>query len=207
VALARALVFNPRVLLLDEPLSAIDAGLRVELRKQIRALQREHGITALHVTHDQEEALSMADKVALMDGGRIVQCGTPFELYDQPINRKAAAFVGQANLWEGEVSAANRVRLAWRELACDTAGRLPGDKVIALVRPENVVINPPDDGINRIAGRLGLDAFLGAVRRYEFVPDGAGDGLAIQGETSSRGDIRSIGIPPERIRLLPRDAG
>ncbi len=206
VALARALVFNPKVLLLDEPLSALDAGLRVELRKQIRSLQREHGITTLHVTHDQEEALSMADKVALMDKGRLVQVGTPFDIYDNPISRKVAAFVGQANLWDGEVSGDGRIRLEWGELACETADRRPGEKIVAMVRPENVVMNPPSGIVNRIAGRVALDTFLGALRRYEFAPEGAGAARVIQGETSSREEIASVSIPPGRICLLPADA-
>ena len=206
VALARALVFNPKVLLLDEPLSSLDAGLRVDLRKLIRALQREHGITTLHVTHDQEEALSMADKVALIDKGRIVQCGTPFEIYHKPINRKAAAFVGQANLWDCEVAATGRIRIGWGELACDTSGHAAGDRVLVLVRPEGVVPNPAADAINRIPGKVSLDMFLGALRRYEFAPRGT-DGMTVQGETSSSGDIAAVGIPPERIRLLPFEVG
>jgi putative spermidine/putrescine transport system ATP-binding protein len=206
VALARALVFNPRVLLLDEPLSALDAGLRVGLRKQIRALQREHGITTLHVTHDQEEALSMADKVALMDKGRIVQCGTPFEIYDKPINRKVAAFVGQANLWDCEVAAEGRVRTGWGELICDTSGHAAGDRVLALVRPESVVPNPAAGTINRVTGVVTLDTFLGALRRYEFTPAEARDSLVVQGETSGRGSIDAVGIPSDCIRLLPADA-
>ncbi len=205
VALARALVFNPKVLLLDEPLSALDAGLRVELRKQIRALQREHGITTLHVTHDQEEALSMADKVALMERGRIVQCGTPYEIYDRPVNRRVAAFVGQANLWEAEVAGEGRVRTAWGELACETAGYAPGDRALALVRPESVAMNPPAGARNRFEGRVGLDTFLGAIRRFEFAPRGGDGTQIIQGETSNRGDITAVGIDPERIRLLPPD--
>lgn len=203
VALARALVFNPKVLLLDEPLSALDAGLRVELRKQIRSLQREHGITTLHVTHDQEEALSMADKVALMEKGRIVQYGTPYELYDKPISRRVAAFVGQANLWEAEVAGEGRIRTAWGELACETSGYRTGQKTLVLVRPENVTMNPAQGTPNRFDGRVRLDTFLGAIRRFEFVPGGADGAQIIQGETSNRGDIAAVGIQPERVRLLP----
>ena len=206
VALARALVFRPSVLLLDEPMSAIDAGLRTELRKQIRQLQREHRITAFHVTHDQEEALSMGDKVALLDAGKVVQCATPQEIYDAPVNRKVAAFVGQANLWEGEVAGENLVRVAFGSLSCDTGRFGAGDRVTVLARPENVGINPENPRrTNYFSGKTALDTFLGSVRRFEFAPDGGG-GITIMGETSDRSPIGGIYMPEEKIRLLPGDA-
>lgn len=136
VALARALVFQPDVLLLDEPLSALDANLRVELRREIRSLQKEQGISALHVTHDQEEALSMADKVALMHQGRLIQIASPQELYDAPNSKRVAAFVGHANLWNASVSGDNLVKASFGELRCDTGPYRPGDNVVVLVRPE-----------------------------------------------------------------------
>ncbi|HUH40165.1 MAG TPA: ABC transporter ATP-binding protein, partial [Castellaniella sp.] len=99
VALARALVFSPSALLLDEPLSALDAALRVEMREEILRVQRAANIATLHITHDQEEALSIADRIAIMQAGRIVQIGSPKDLYDRPVNRWVASFIGQANLW------------------------------------------------------------------------------------------------------------
>lgn len=203
VALARALVFKPSILLLDEPLSALDAGLRVDLRKQIRQLQRENRITTLHVTHDQEEALSMADKVALLDRGRVLQLGTPYELYDAPVSRKVADFVGQANLWNGEVADEGRVRVSFGDLDCDTGAHRPGDRVVVLVRPENIRLNPEScDEPNCVPGKVSLDIFLGALRRFEYTPD-SGGGEIIQGETSDRGPIDKLYIPRDRIRLLP----
>lgn len=201
VALARALVFNPDVLLLDEPLSALDASLRVELRREIRSLQKEQGIAALHVTHDQEEALSMADKIALMHQGRLIQIASPQEMYDAPNCRRVAAFVGHANLWDGTVTDDRTVRVAFGELRCDTRGRSRGEAVTVLVRPERVAVDP-HDGPNLFEGKVESDAFLGAVRRYYFSV-GHGDAAGqIQGETSSRSSITRLGIPPEAIRLL-----
>lgn len=205
VALARALVFNPVVLLLDEPLSALDAGLRVEMRREIRQLQREHGITALHVTHDQEEALSMADKVALMHQGRIIQFASPLEMYDRPVNRQVAAFVGQANLWEGKVVAKDRVQVLFGELGCETGPWQVGDKVTVLVRPERICseLEGPD-APNTFSGTLQSDIFLGALRRYELVVPGC-ETACIRGETTSREAITRISIHPHSIRLLPAE--
>ena len=198
VALARALGFNPDVLLLDEPLSALDASLRVELRREIRRLQKEQGITALHVTHDQEEALSMADKVALMYQGRLIQIATPQQLYDAPVNRRVAAFVGHANLWDGVVVDADTVRVPFGELHCSCAPYTSGDKVTVLVRPERVVPDP-DQTVNVFEGAVSSDAFLGAVRRYVFSVGGCG----IQGETARRRPFSKVGIAPEAVQLLP----
>lgn len=205
VALARALVFNPVVLLLDEPLSALDAGLRVEMRREIRQLQREHGITALHVTHDQEEALSMADKVALMHQGRIIQFASPQEMYDRPVNCQVAAFVGQANLWNGKVVTKDRVQVPFGELACETGTYRVGDAVTVLVRPERIDAEPADSDVpNSFSGISQTDIFLGALRRYELTIPGC-DGVCIKGETTSREDITRISIHPHNIRLLPAE--
>lgn len=200
VALARALVFQPDVMLLDEPLSALDASLRVELRREIRNLQKEQGIAALHVTHDQEEALSMADKVALMHQGRLIQVAAPQELYDAPNSRRVAAFVGHANLWSGSVVGENAVLASFGEVRCDTGAYRPGDKVTILVRPERVQINPLEK-MNVFSGRIESESFLGAVRRYHFAVDRTGE--RILGETSSRAPFCKVGFPPEAVLLLP----
>ncbi|HEX3179024.1 MAG TPA: ABC transporter ATP-binding protein [Methylomirabilota bacterium] len=198
VALARALVFRPRALLLDEPLSALDAALRGEMRDEIRRLQREHAIATLHVTHDQEEALSMADRVVVMRDGRIEQAGTPRQLYDTPRTRSVASFVGRANLWDGVV----------RDAAVDTpigllhaaALRLPpsGTRVTVLVRPENVRLGAAPDSINTFRGRLTRDRFLGATRRYDLEVLGG----TIVGETSQPDAIDVVHIPPERVQVI-----
>jgi putative spermidine/putrescine transport system ATP-binding protein len=202
VALARALVFEPQGLLLDEPLSALDAGLRLEMRDEILRVQRQSGIATLLVTHDQEEALSIADKVVMMREGRLVQIGTPRELYETPVNAGVAAFVGQSNLWPGEVAGDGLVSTEIGTLACDTAGRGRGEKVTVLVRPERIepitgAIEPGQPG--RFAGTMAADRYLGPVRRIDLTVAG---GL-IRLETHLREPVTGVIIPPSAIRLLP----
>ena len=199
VALARALVFEPAALLLDEPLSALDASLRIGMRDEIRRLQRDRGITALHVTHDQEEALSIADRVAVMGNGRLLQLAAPRTLYDHPADATVAAFVGQANLWPGQVVADGRVRVGLGELVCVTQGLAAGDRVTVLVRPERLAVVEAAQGPNSFTGRLARDRFLGAVRRFDLEIGGT----VVLGETMSGQEIRAIHIPPQAVQLLP----
>lgn len=202
VALARALVFEPRGLLLDEPLSALDAGLRVEMRDEILRVQRSAGIATLLVTHDQEEALSIGDKVAVMHEGRLVQIGTPRDLYETPVNAYVAAFVGQSNLWPGKVTGTGRVDTEIGALACDTKGKSNGEAVIAFVRPERIQpITSPGAAVEpgRFSGTIEADRYLGPIRRIDLaVPGGR-----IRLETHLRGPVTSVAIPPDAIRLLP----
>ncbi len=202
VALARALVFRPRALLLDEPLSALDAALRGEMRDEIRRLQREHGIATLHVTHDQEEALSMADRVVVMREGRIEQVGTPRELYEHPRSRWVASFVGQANLWEGVVRGADAVETPVGLLRAGPIGLPPGTRATVLVRPEGVRLGAAPDGVNTFTGRLGRDRFLGATRRYDLEVAGG----TVVGETPEAGAIDAVHIPRARVQVIPAPA-
>jgi putative spermidine/putrescine transport system ATP-binding protein len=198
VALARALVFRPRALLLDEPLSALDAALRGEMRDEIRRLQRDHAIATLHVTHDQEEALSMADRVVVMREGRIEQAGTPRQLYETPRTRWVASFVGRANLWDGVVRDAAAVETPIGLLRAG-ALRLPvGTHVTVLVRPENVRLDAGPGGANTFRGRVVRDRFLGAIRRYDLEVTGG----TIVGETSEAGAIDVVHIPPDRVQVI-----
>lgn len=202
VALARALVFQPKGLLLDEPLSALDAALRSSMRDEITRVQQDAGIATLHVTHDQEEALSIAARVAVMENGRLVQVAEPRELYDVPINRSIAAFVGQANLWESRVQAPGVILCSFGSLRCDTGSLAVDNSAVALVRPEQVIPleSPPSKNIdNTFAGTMIRDRFLGAIRRYDMQ---IGD-CTVQGETNFRGGIGAVTIPPEAVRLLP----
>jgi putative spermidine/putrescine transport system ATP-binding protein len=200
VALARALVFQPRALLLDEPLSALDASLRMGMRDEIRRLQRQHRIATLHITHDQEEALSMADRVAILERGRLVQVDTPRRLYDFPRTRDIAAFVGRANLWPGRLTAPDRVRVEFGELILDPQERSVGQACWVLVRPEQVRTGPAANGVNTFACVVERDRFMGSVRRY----DARVGGSLIEGETSHRGQITVVHIPPEHVQLLPQ---
>ena len=201
VALARALVFEPSGLLLDEPLSALDAGLRVEMRDEILRVQRSAGIATLLVTHDQEEALSIADKVAVMRDGRLVQVGTPQALYETPVSAAVASFVGQSNLWPSKVAGAGLVETAFGPLACDTGTRSAGEAVTVFVRPERIAPLPSGeaDGPGRFAGTVAADRYLGPIRRIDLAVAG---GL-IRLETHLREPVTAVAIPPDAIRLLP----
>jgi putative spermidine/putrescine transport system ATP-binding protein len=148
VALARALAIRPRVLLLDEPLSALDAKVREQLRDEIRRIQLELGVTTVFVTHDQEEALSMADRVGVMRAGRLEQCAAPATLYDRPATPFVAEFVGTMNRLPARTEASGRVRVGTQVLPADAEGEMPpaDQDVTVLVRPEAVVVTPDDAG-------------------------------------------------------------
>ncbi|WP_295032883.1 ABC transporter ATP-binding protein [uncultured Microbacterium sp.] len=159
VALARALVTEPRVLLLDEPLSALDAKVRVQLRDEIRRLQLRLGITTVFVTHDQEEALSVSDRIAVMDAGRIDQIGTPEELYLRPATAHVAAFVGLSSVVRGIADGAS-VRVWGNDLPLQTPAT---GEVDVLLRPENVRLVDASDAA--VTGSVEESMFLGSMRR------------------------------------------
>jgi putative spermidine/putrescine transport system ATP-binding protein len=175
VALARALAIEPRVLLLDEPLSALDAKVRVQLREEIRRIQLELGITTLYVTHDQEEALSVSDHVAVMYGGRIEQMGSPAEMYSAPATPFVAEFIGTMNRLEGTVVEGG-VEHGGITLQVEAArGRPRGQRVLVLVRPETVEVERVDGGsaaANTLVGDVVTQTFLGPVTRLKILGDG-----------------------------------
>ncbi|KOT93094.1 spermidine/putrescine ABC transporter ATP-binding protein [Streptomyces rimosus subsp. pseudoverticillatus] len=188
VAVARALINHPRVLLLDEPLGALDLKLRRQMQLELKRIQTEVGITFVHVTHDQEEALTMADTVAVMNGGRVEQLGAPADLYENPATTFVANFLGTSNLIEAEVVAAGGDDLLLT--AGETKLRLPagrcrttvrtGGKVLAGVRPEKISLAHADDaggiaeGRNRLPGRIRDAGFLGVSTQYVIESPGAG---------------------------------
>ncbi|MEU6714219.1 ABC transporter ATP-binding protein [Nonomuraea sp. NPDC046802] len=180
VALARALALEPRVLLLDEPLSALDAKVRVALREEIRRLQDKLCITTIFVTHDQEEALSIADRVAVLRDGRLEQVGSPAEIYNRPATPFVAEFVGTMNHLPGHVSG-DRVRVFGQVLPVD--GAIPEDpSVDVLVRPEAVTVVPDEDG----AATVRAASFRGASVRLLLSVEG-GDVLAdVPGHEAAR---------------------
>jgi putative spermidine/putrescine transport system ATP-binding protein len=169
VALARALASKPQVLLLDEPLSALDAKIRISLRQDIRALQRELGITSIFVTHDQEEALSISDRIAVMNEGRVEQIGTPLEIYNYPRTRFVASFVGTLNILSAHVVDPATGRMAvdgqelttTRTLAPDDVGK----KRLLALRPEAIMLEAPASGRNTLQATVEEVSFLGAVVR------------------------------------------
>jgi putative spermidine/putrescine transport system ATP-binding protein len=173
VALARALAIRPQVLLLDEPLSALDAKIRLELRTEIRAIQQELGITTIYVTHDQEEALSISDRIVVMKDGHIEQIGSPFEIYNFPKTPFAASFIGTLNVIKGIVAdpAKNLVTLDKQqfELAALLSTKARGDSITLALRPEGLSIEPSNDpALNHIQGIIETIYFLGSVVRFKL---------------------------------------
>jgi spermidine/putrescine transport system ATP-binding protein len=166
VALARALVNRPRVLLLDEPLGALDLKLRKQMQLELKAIQHEIGITFVHVTHDQEEAMTMADRIAVMNLGRIEQLGAPTELYENPQTAFVAGFLGVSNLIRGTVAAADRVRLEHgpdvRVPPAALAGR--SGEVAVGIRPEKIELS--DEHENQLDGRIVETAYVGVATQF-----------------------------------------
>ena len=165
VALARALVNRPQVLLLDEPLGALDLKLRKQMQLELKAIQHDLGLTFVHVTHDQEEAMTMADTIAVMHQGRIEQLGPPTELYEKPATAFVAGFLGVSNLLHGSVAASGQVRLdAGDEIAADVGDRT--GRVAIGIRPEKIRLGPPAEGDNRLAGTVQETAYVGVATQY-----------------------------------------
>jgi putative spermidine/putrescine transport system ATP-binding protein len=190
VALARALAIEPRVLLLDEPLSALDAKVRVQLREEIRRIQLELGITTLYVTHDQEEALSVSDHVAVMYGGRIEQMGSPAEMYSSPATPFVAEFIGTMNRLEGTVVDGG-VEHGGTMLHVEAArGRPRGERVLVLIRPESVEVAQSNgvSGANTLVGDVVTQTFLGPVTRLKIV----GDGVDVIADVPTQ---KALGLP------------
>jgi putative spermidine/putrescine transport system ATP-binding protein len=202
VALARALVTRPRVLLLDEPLSALDAKVRVQLREQIRRIQTELGITTLFVTHDQEEALAVADRVAVMREGRIEQIGTPEELYVTPATPFVADFVGLSNRVPGTLTAGT-ITAAGATFAL-LGDAQPDGPVLAYVRPEDVVLATSKTA-KGLPATVVASSFLGSLRRTTVrLEDGTL--LSVQHEVSVQpapGDIVRVGFRGNPVSATP----
>lgn len=177
VALARALVVRPRCLLLDEPLSNLDAKLRLEMRGEIRRVCKEFGLTAIYVTHDQKEALSIADRLAILDVGHIRQVGTPGEVYRRPQSKFVADFIGETNFLDGRIveflderalveTAVGR----FRGTICNREANLKsGDAVTLSIRPETWNLQTQANGENAVRGRIADSIYLGEMAQYHFV--------------------------------------
>jgi spermidine/putrescine transport system ATP-binding protein len=216
VALARALILNPSVLLLDEPLGALDAKLRKTLQLELKALQEQVGVTFVYVTHDQEEALTMADRLAVMSGGRIEQVGTPREVYEEPASAYVADFLGVSNLLEAEAVGTDsngrcRVRVGELELLAAHGHTSATGPVKVVVRPERVRVEPPiQTGENRLPGKVERVVYAGAISQLVVTLD---KGTPIQcmlandGADSSfdRGASVSVCLPCEALRVLRTD--
>jgi spermidine/putrescine transport system ATP-binding protein len=212
VALARALVLRPSVLLLDEPLGALDAKLRRTLQVELGALQKQVGITFIYVTHDQEEALTMSDRLAVMNHGKIVQVGSPEEVYNEPADAYVADFLGVSNLMDARVEAGGdgrcRLRLGDFTLQAE-AGQLDATGAVKVaIRPERVHLYPYEStGSNRVPGMVERLVFLGSTTQiFVRLASGAAlqalirnDGAAL---TCSQGTPVSVGLPADALRVL-----
>jgi spermidine/putrescine transport system ATP-binding protein len=174
VALARALVNNPQVLLLDEPLGALDLKLRKQMQLTLKRIQHEIGITFIHVTHDQEEAMTMADSIAVMNLGRIEQLGAPEELYERPRTSFVARFLGASNLLRGTVEAPGEVRLeSGAVVRVDDELPSRGTRVAVGIRPEKIRLEPSRDRENRLGGIVVERSYVGVATQYIVkTPDG-----------------------------------
>jgi putative spermidine/putrescine transport system ATP-binding protein len=194
VALARAIAVKPQVLLLDEPLSALDAKIRVSLREEIRAIQQQLGITTVFVTHDQEEALSISDRIVVMNAGRADQIGTPFEIYNTPATRFVASFVGTLNLIEGKVvdPDSNRIMIGDQgvTLKQSVTAYKPGDTVSLALRPEAGSLAESAKGDTALTGEVSSAHFLGSVIRTR---------MNVAGNTISFDMFNSPGMMPPSV--------
>ena len=205
VALARALAIEPRVLLLDEPLSALDAKVRLQLREQIRTLQQRLGTTTLFVTHDQEEALSMSDRVGVMRAGRLEQLAEPAELYSRPATAFVAEFVGTMNRLPAELGGGGSVVTVLGTTVPTQDGGPSSGPVDALVRPENLTVAAAEDGNGIVTGRT----FLGAVTRVAVRLSGdtevAVDVSSAAAAAMAPGTAVQVSLPAAPVLVAPRE--
>ncbi len=193
VALARALVLKPEIILFDEPLSNLDAKLRIQTRTEIRRVQQLLGITALYVTHDQSEALSISDTIVIMNKGKIVQSGSPEDIYNHPANSFVADFIGNANFFDGVVKEADEKFLTVSMLGSDVQipvkGRdevfKPGEEVNLAIKPEAVVVNPKSGSF---AGKIEVSSFLGATTEYKVE---SADGFLTAIHPNTHGEVHT----------------
>ncbi|MDN6778433.1 MAG: ABC transporter ATP-binding protein [Enterococcus sp.] len=165
VAIARAIINEPKVLLLDEPLSALDLKLRTDMQYELRELQQRLGITFIFVTHDQEEALAMSDEIFVINKGKIVQSGTPVDIYDEPINHFVASFVGESNIVNGTMIEDNVVQFVGKTFDCVDGGMKPNESVEVVIRPEDLSLTTVDKG--KLVVRVDTQLFRGV--HYEII--------------------------------------
>lgn len=214
VALARALAMSPGLLLLDEPLSALDARVRVHLRNEIRGLQRRLGVTTILVTHDQEEALTMADRIVVMNQGTVEQFATPMEVYRQPSSLFVAQFVGETNVMPGVIESIGKVRMGGRLLSfgANPAAPSPGVRVAACFRPEDLALRQArSDAENMFEARIESIEFLGSFFRARLRLDDSPEYLltadfsanSVQDLNLEPGRVIEAALPPDRLRIYP----
>ena len=220
VALARAIVIEPYVLLLDEPLSNLDAKLRKAMQTEVRDLQQRLGITAIYVTHDQEEAMTVSDRIVVMNRGRIMQIGSPTEIYRHPANEFVAGFIGQVNLVRGQLTRQDQqwTFVGERDLslpiplaAIHADARVVGQPVELAVRPEAIILESPDAtamAMSLTQGVVNRVVYTGASTTYSVQLQG-GQGLQVVDQDRphvrrwNEGETVAVGLIPESLNILP----
>ena len=201
VAIARALVNRPKVLLLDEPLGALDLRLRKDMQNELKRIQQQMGITFIYVTHDQEEALTMSDTVVVMDKGRIQQIGTPEDIYNEPKNAFVADFIGESNILNGTMVRDNVVKMYGKEFPCVDGGFAPNEPVDVVIRPEDIDIVPVEQG--QLVGTVTNVTFKGM--QYDIIVDFYGFKWLIQTtDLSPVGSRIGIKIDPDGIHVMKK---
>ena len=201
VAIARALAVNPRVVLLDEPLGALDLKLRKDMQVELKNIQQKLGITFIYVTHDQEEALSMSDTVVVMNNGEIQQIGTPLDIYNEPKNAFVADFIGESNILDGIMHEDFSVEFSGIRFQCVDKGFKKDEPVDVVIRPEDVDVVPPEEGM--LKGTVTSVTFKGV--HYEIIVDIDNFKWMIQTtEKSDVGDEIGISIDPDEMHIMKK---
>ena len=201
VAIARALVNRPKVLLLDEPLGALDLRLRKDMQIELKRIQQQMGITFVYVTHDQEEALTMSDTVVVMDKGRIQQIGTPEDIYNEPKNAFVADFIGESNILNGVMVRDKVVKMYGREFPCVDGGFAPNEPVDVVIRPEDIDIVPVEQG--QLVGTVTSVTFKGM--QYDIIVDFRGFKWLIQTtDHSPEGARIGVKIDPDGFHIMKK---
>ena len=203
VAIARAIVNEPEILLLDEPLGALDLKMRKEMQLELKDMHKKLGITFIYVTHDQEEALTMSDKIVVMKNGKIQQVGTPIDIYNEPVNAYVANFIGESNIYNATIVGEKKVKFLNTVFDCIDSFPI-NEKVDVVVRPEDVELKQAKEGQTGLIGKITSKIFKGI--HYEYVLM-VGKSEVIVQETKNReiGDLVSIEVAPENIQIMKKE--
>lgn len=205
VALARALAIKPQALLMDEPLSNLDARLREEVRSEIRDLVKKVGVTVLYVTHDQVEAMALADRIAIMDNGVILQVGQPQDVYHHPVNATVVNFFGRVNWLDGRISKGGIIETEIGTLHADVAANI-GSLVVIGVRPEDIQLSASFSGnVNEFEGEILMTTFLGDHSLYQLQTRTKGILAKAMGTVGLQGKV-CFRIPKDKVSVFPKDA-